>query len=586
MSTLEVGNLRVTVVTAIGLYKSDYLRFPDPFAIITVNGEQTCRTSVIEKTITPYWDESFILKANKDDVLIIRIFDQKKFQKKEQGFLGVVKVRIGPVMDPNVGSDKRITKDLQISKSGGLVSHGKLTVNLSTNLSSPADRPPQHSGSAPSLLSERRVEAASVIYPAAISRESHATHRPSIEQAYITLGNTSTSSMTSSISDRSLSSRSITSEDAILAWNRRFANPQVHLQQNDPAPFDTVRRLGGGGIGIVFETKLGGVALALKRTYARGLTPDHLNEFRILSRITERRHKHVVELIGSYIHKQKGTYELGLLIWPVARCDLAVFLQDVDSLGQWIEQASRGSPITESVDLDSAVIESLSAITGIDGPWTSKSALDKNATHLYELSLGTLRSRLGCIANAVAWIHQQGIRHKDLKPSQILLSPEGLWLTDFGWSKDISEQAHSTTSGGDNITLKYQSPERAHRQACGRPEDIFALGCIFLEMTYQLAKPMLHSEGFSAPWQQKGWFFQANLDQVQPILKSLKKALYESGHGFLLPKLIVGMLALNPDDRPSVDEVVDRLSTGSYFGQCCTPALGIRLSSMYLRSIR
>lgn len=34
---------------------------PDPFAVATVNGEQTRTTSVIKKTVNPYWDESFDL---------------------------------------------------------------------------------------------------------------------------------------------------------------------------------------------------------------------------------------------------------------------------------------------------------------------------------------------------------------------------------------------------------------------------------------------------------------------------------------------------------------------------------------------
>jgi Ca2+-dependent lipid-binding protein len=39
------------------------LGFPDPFAVATVNGEQTRTTSVIKKTLNPYWNESFDLYA-------------------------------------------------------------------------------------------------------------------------------------------------------------------------------------------------------------------------------------------------------------------------------------------------------------------------------------------------------------------------------------------------------------------------------------------------------------------------------------------------------------------------------------------
>ena len=33
--------------------------FPDPFAVATIGGEQTRTTSVIKKTLNPYWNESF-----------------------------------------------------------------------------------------------------------------------------------------------------------------------------------------------------------------------------------------------------------------------------------------------------------------------------------------------------------------------------------------------------------------------------------------------------------------------------------------------------------------------------------------------
>lgn len=38
--------------------------FPDPFAVATVDGEQTKTTSVIKRTLNPYWNESFDLYEN------------------------------------------------------------------------------------------------------------------------------------------------------------------------------------------------------------------------------------------------------------------------------------------------------------------------------------------------------------------------------------------------------------------------------------------------------------------------------------------------------------------------------------------
>lgn len=95
----------------------------------TVGGEQTHTTSVIKKTLNPYWNEPFDLyvmdplmldineewmgvnrgnryrRVNEDSILAIQIFDQKKFKKKDQGFLGVINVRIGDVIDLGMGGD-------------------------------------------------------------------------------------------------------------------------------------------------------------------------------------------------------------------------------------------------------------------------------------------------------------------------------------------------------------------------------------------------------------------------------------------------------------------------------------------------
>ena len=46
-------------------------------------------------------------------MLAIQIFDQKKFKKKDQGFLGVINVRLGSVIQLEVGADGAVPESLK-----------------------------------------------------------------------------------------------------------------------------------------------------------------------------------------------------------------------------------------------------------------------------------------------------------------------------------------------------------------------------------------------------------------------------------------------------------------------------------------
>lgn len=248
-------------------------------------------------------------------------------------------------------------------------------------------------------------------------------------------------------------------------WADR-GTPHVAFSRDEPLPFQEGDLLGHGVNGPVVKTVIKGVCVALKRIYCRqGIGRQHLQEIEIIRKLM---HPHIIQLAGSYT---RGPY-LGLLIYPVARCDLATYLEDIDYLlkldGKLIEQYSR----TEH----SERLDRFKAISRMD---------DKHPIEFSRLSCAA-RARLwecfGCITDAMLYLHESSIRHKDLKPLNILLSRDGLWLTDFGHSIDFSELSTSATTGGERGTLKYCAPEVAAYERSGRSADVFALGCIFFEM--------------------------------------------------------------------------------------------------------
>ncbi|KAI0283258.1 HECT-domain-containing protein [Russula brevipes] len=133
----ELRKIRITVLSADGLIKRDVFRLPDPFAVVTVDSEQTHTTSVIKKTLNPYWNESFDVMVKDSSVLAVQIFDQRKFKRRDQGFLGVVNIQASQHLDFELGGHQMVQMELKRSNDN-LVVQGKLILYLSTNLSTPA----------------------------------------------------------------------------------------------------------------------------------------------------------------------------------------------------------------------------------------------------------------------------------------------------------------------------------------------------------------------------------------------------------------------------------------------------------------
>ncbi|KAK1436416.1 hypothetical protein QVD17_02196 [Tagetes erecta] len=94
---------------------------------------------------------------------------------------------------------------------------------------------------------------------------------------------------------------------------------------------------------------------------------------------------------------------------------------------------------------------------------------------------------------AVKTIHEERIVHSDLKPANFLLVRGSLKLIDFGIAKAILSDTTNIQRDSQVGTLSYMSPEafmcnetdaQGNIIKCGRPSDIWSLGCILYQMVY------------------------------------------------------------------------------------------------------
>ncbi|KAJ7250836.1 hypothetical protein B0H12DRAFT_1120053 [Mycena haematopus] len=143
--------IRVTLFSANGIVKRDLLGLPDPFAVLTVDGEQTNNTAIVRKTLNPSWNEHFDVVVRDSSMIAIQIFDHRKFKKRDQGFLGVINIPASEAIAAATNHTDIITRDLTMS-SNNLPVYGKFIFGFSfTNQPPPAAPTSAESSSTPNL---------------------------------------------------------------------------------------------------------------------------------------------------------------------------------------------------------------------------------------------------------------------------------------------------------------------------------------------------------------------------------------------------------------------------------------------------
>jgi cyclin-dependent kinase 1 len=96
------------------------------------------------------------------------------------------------------------------------------------------------------------------------------------------------------------------------------------------------------------------------------------------------------------------------------------------------------------------------------------------------------------ILQGIAFAHDQGVYHRDLKPQNILVSKEGIIkIADFGLSRSNNKKVKSLTK--EIVTLWYRAPEiLLGEKKYDESVDVWAIGCIFAEVIKR--KPLFRGD--------------------------------------------------------------------------------------------
>jgi serine/threonine protein kinase len=151
------------------------------------------------------------------------------------------------------------------------------------------------------------------------------------------------------------------------------------------------------------------------------------------------------------------------------------------------------------------------------------------------------------LADALAYAHEHGMVHRDVKPANILLGEDGSGvqarLSDFGTVR-LVDSARITAPDVTLGTASYIAPEQARNAAVGPAADLYSLGLVLLEA-------LTGVQPFSGLPHE---VLAARLRTSPSIPQELPAP---------WPDLLVAMTASDPARRPSAAAVANRLRTGT-----------------------
>jgi hypothetical protein len=227
--------------------------------------------------------------------------------------------------------------------------------------------------------------------------------------------------------------------------------PFRHKDYQDVNPnfVQVVDSLGHGSLGVVEEVRVSPNYPSFVRKRVQIPYNKRKQYLRIISQeaqaLRSLTHCHIVKMIGSYSEvPASGRQFYSLLMAPVGQRDLKTFLD----------------------------------IVGDQSSAQSQDWIEDRRTWL--------RNWFKCLSSALAYMHSKGVRHQDIKPSNIIHRRSAIYFTDFSSASQFDVGQTTSTENPARTSAMYAAPEVINNSGSlnrhGRGTDVFALGAVFTEI--------------------------------------------------------------------------------------------------------
>ncbi|MDQ0614603.1 hypothetical protein QF046_002244 [Microbacterium sp. W4I4] len=161
-------------------------------------------------------------------------------------------------------------------------------------------------------------------------------------------------------------------------------------------------------------------------------------------------------------------------------------------------------------------------------------------------------------ASALQAAHAAGLVHRDIKPGNLLITPDGrVKITDFGIAR-IADQVPLTATGQVMGTVQYLSPEQASGHAASPATDIYSLGIVAYECL--VGKRPFTGESQVA-------IAMAQINEKPPALPATVPTPVQN--------LVMAMIAKKPAERPSSAATVSRAAQALRRGDLNSAAIAV-----------